>query len=583
MELVRIGVSGFRAIQGEGVSIPLEGMTVLLGRNNVGKSSVLRAVEWVLTSLRHPFPANGPVLPTGLDALNANPATGARIELGLRAGTESHLARVAEAGFTVEATLEMKAGQLASKFTSSLGNQFAAVRDRDLSHAAARELLDDGLPQHMPPQDVGPYLMQQLTKWVPTKVRPAIPKVTFVHDSRKITPGSGVLGDGAGIIDEVFRWRDADPQQKGLRPKFRALEQILREYLGLPDAAITVRQDRSTLLIEAGGRHLPLSNWGAGVSQLLVLAVNMLANDTAVICIEEPETHLHPGMQRIIAAQMASLPGVKWMVSTHSPTLVDAVLAAAAGHGRPAHVLHVTNQDGVVHARQTTDTASHWSALTDLGASPSDLLMTRSVVWVEGPSDRIYLLKWLALLDAQLVEGRDFSIVFYGGRLLAHVSVADTVAEEFVQLLRVNPRSAVIMDSDRREEGDPLNATKRRVIEEAKKSGAHTWVTHGREIENDLAAGPVARATGARIGEAAPGSFESFPEWLIEHPTEDGNVIDYAAGKVHWARKIADLYKLEDLGEDLKLELGGLIAFIRGGTDSGPPKVTQALRLRKRS
>jgi hypothetical protein len=53
------------------------------------------------------------------------------------------------------------------------------------------------------------------------------------------------------------------------------------------------------------------------------------------------------------------------------------------------------------------------------------------VIWVEGPSDRIYIRHWLKLADAHLTEEVHFSIMFYGGKLLSHLSAGETDGAQF--------------------------------------------------------------------------------------------------------------------------------------------------------
>jgi hypothetical protein len=67
------------------------------------------------------------------------------------------------------------------------------------------------------------------------------------------------------------------------------------------------------------------------------------------------------------------------------------------------------------------------------------------------------------------------------------------------------------MDSDKRTSRSPINATKRRVIEEAKEAGGLIWITDGKEIENYLSDRLVASiASGADPIE----KFASVPDAL---------------------------------------------------------------------
>jgi hypothetical protein len=123
--------------------------------------------------------------------------------------------------------------------------------------------------------------------------------------------------------------------------------------------------------------------------------------------------------------------------------------------------------------------------VSDLGNRASDLVQSNFVIWVEGPSDRLYIRKWLSLHDSELVENGHYSIMFYGGALLSHLTVEDDAeVDDFIHLLRLNRNAAVVIDSDRSDEGDDLNSTKRRVLDELAKIKAPAWVTDGYTIEN---------------------------------------------------------------------------------------------------
>ena len=64
--------------------------------------------------------------------------------------------------------------------------------------------------------------------------------------------------------------------------------------------------------------------------------------------------------------------------------------------------------------------------LRDLRYQASDLLQTNGIIWVEGPSNRIYINRWLELSGSKFTEGVDYSIMFYGGACLASLSAADS-------------------------------------------------------------------------------------------------------------------------------------------------------------
>ncbi|MGA7955268.1 MAG: hypothetical protein WCA07_17285 [Gloeobacterales cyanobacterium] len=165
---------------------------------------------------------------------------------------------------------------------------------------------------------------------------------------------------------------------------------------------------------------------------------------------------------------------------THSAHLLDTPGAA---------IFHVRHSEGVskVESVYTSSEKSHICA--DLGYRASDLLQANYIVWVEGPSDRVYINYWISAIDPELIEGLHYSIMFYGGRLLSHLSAEEKDFKEqeinkFIDLRSLNRNISIVIDSDREQEDSSINGTKQRIVEEFNTGAGFAWVTKGREIEN---------------------------------------------------------------------------------------------------
>jgi hypothetical protein len=132
------------------------------------------------------------------------------------------------------------------------------------------------------------------------------------------------------------------------------------------------------------------------------------------------------------------------------------------------------------------------SLLDALGIRASSLLQANCVIWVEGPSDRLYIRQWLKEVALDLLEGRDFTFNYYGGTLLAHLELnaKDELANDFVSMLWISRVAIVVMDSDLApgESKENLAPRKKPIIEAAEKDSVHRLavVTNGRDIENDI-------------------------------------------------------------------------------------------------
>ena len=264
---------------------------------------------------------------------------------------------------------------------------------------------------------------------------------------------------------------------------------------------------------------VPLGNSGSGLKTVLLVLLNLLVVPRTegherckyTFAFEELETHLHPALLRRLL-QFIETYALKEKVSifltTHSSTALD--VFGVSPHAQIIHVAH----DGT--EAKTTTVAAHFDRLgvvSELGAKPSDLLQANGIIWVEGPSDRVYLNRWIELYsDGKFKEGRDYQCAFYGGALLSRLQFTPREGEEaeLVNLLLVNPNVVVVCDGDRASSDAPIKDRVSRICSEIEKvPWAFVWVAEGREIENYLP-GSVLGAVFEKGPLPDPQQFESF-------------------------------------------------------------------------
>ena len=195
---------------------------------------------------------------------------------------------------------------------------------------------------------------------------------------------------------------------------------------------------------------------------------------------EELENNLHPSLQRRLLKYIENLSkeGCIFFLTTHSNVMLDNFQK-----NNEVNALHVVKNNGEISIVNTTNSIQKNDILNDLGIKASDILQSNGVIWVEGPSDRIYMNKWIELWsDGKFKEGKDYQCVFYGGRLLNNLTFDEE--EDLINLLKVNRNSIILIDSDKENGPASLNDTKKRICEEASKNKIMCWITKGREIEN---------------------------------------------------------------------------------------------------
>jgi len=304
--------------------------------------------------------------------------------------------------------------------------------------------------------------------------------------------------------------------------------------------------------------RIALSQSGSGLKTVMsVLACLILVPHIEekplsqyVFGFEELENNIHPALLRRLNDYIYSA-AIKhdflYVLTTHSNVLIDQFSKQS-----DAQIIHVTHVDSVATCTTATTYIENNGILDDLDIRASDLLQANGIIWVEGPSDRIYLNKWISLWSGgELKEGTHYQIIFYGGRLLYHLNAeAPKGVESGISIFNTNRNAIMLIDSDKQTQKTPINQTKQRIRDEFKAMEAHCWITKGKEIENYIPATVVNVFLGV-TDSVQVDIYESFFEYLDNIVAVEGG--KYNAKKPIMAEKLTPHMTMENLTEVLDL------------------------------
>lgn len=135
--------------------------------------------------------------------------------------------------------------------------------------------------------------------------------------------------------------------------------------------------------------HLPLRSHGAGAMRILLLAAVLqqarLHDSNLILAIEEPEQNLEPINQRLVARSMLfadTSSASQTLVSTHSPAILST---------RPLEELHLVRDDdghAAVRSLSTASPSDHRFFERHARSGLVDGLYADAVLLVEGPTER---------------------------------------------------------------------------------------------------------------------------------------------------------------------------------------------------
>jgi len=342
MKLVEIKIENFRGIRT--VHLPLDGLTVLIGENNSGKSTVLEAIRLVLTRGSR---RGGQFAEYDFHLVDANatPQTALPIKIVL------HFAEERENEWPDAIIQQMS--EVVKPDKDGLNHIWLQAEGVFHTDSASFEtkwnfLNSSGIEQVL--KNMTPHTL--ISRFVPlfflSALRDAsqefgqrgqfwtgfMKSIQLPDDKRREIEemlqevNTAVIGANAGLTEVTQKIADA----KRLVP-LNSTEPVVLE--AIPTRVFDMVGKIQVHMRSKYGAKLPLSRHGEGTQSLAVLmlfqafvAVNLAEayapESTPILALEEPEAHLHPSAIRSLGSFLESMIG-QIIVSSHSGDFISRV------------------------------------------------------------------------------------------------------------------------------------------------------------------------------------------------------------------------------------------------------------------
>lgn len=397
-----------------------------------------------------------------------------------------------------------------------------------------------------------------------------IKNVKRIYAERNIKPESetssmDITGYGDGITSVINNYLNkAKYDENKIR---KELLSKLNEIMGM-DAHFTeittqqVEYDKDDVrweifLREENKGRISLSNSGSGLKTILMVLVYtiLLPNiekknlSEYVFLFEELENNLHPSLERRLLKYIEEISqdGATLFLTTHSNTVLDSFQ-----NNENVQMYHVKKENDSIEVKTLDNILGKKGCLDDLGIKASDIIQSNGIIWVEGPSDRIYINKWIALWSkGKYKEGMNYQCVFYGGKLLSNTTFDDENIDNLINLMNVNKNSIILIDSDKTSKAKPINDTKKRIQYEFESNNQLCWITKGKEIENYVPKQIIDMFYEKVVNEKFE-QYDTIDKFLNKYKEKEGE--RFKSSKIKYAQQYVEKMTIDAMKDILDLD-----------------------------
>ena len=253
--------------------------------------------------------------------------------------------------------------------------------------------------------------------------------------SAQSTSGGQLWGfpSGAGLINQ---WHSLTTGEDLVRDRVYSVTDDIAAAIGEQVSDVFANTERNELLVRIDGRSFGISELGSGISDVVSCLVGAYILKPAWILIDEPESHLHPKVQQRFVETLSRYATHGLVLATHSVGLARAVadqMYWVERTGDTSTVRSFTPEMPLVQAAGELG----WSALREVGYG--------ALLLVEGATDVPVAHQFLRMYG---LAGHVYVMHLGGGAMASESTLA-----ELPQLKALAPKVYAILDSETPHQG----------------------------------------------------------------------------------------------------------------------------------
>jgi ABC-type cobalamin/Fe3+-siderophores transport system ATPase subunit len=329
---------------------------------------------------------------------------------------------------------------------------------------------------------------------------------------------------GTALVGTWDTWKAGNLRAQKLA--ISRVEEEIARLLGFKSLQINADQTGKTLDVNIDGRPHKLYEVGAGVAQLIIVLAAALIQKPPYILIDEPELSLHPTLQLNFLSTLGSYAQIGVLYSTHSIGLAR----STAKRILTTYKLENGSSKMEVLGEQNINFAE-W--LGELSYSGRVELGCEGIVLVEGPTDVLLFQEFLRKIQ----KDSKYVVMQLGGSSLINSKIAPHIAE----IIRIIEPSKIhiFIDSEKKSADEQMAKDREDFISECKKMKVNVQASERRATENYFEAKGILAALGEGYKKLEPyqllknaeNPWNKSDNWRIARETEFADIKETDFGK----------------------------------------------------